>query len=382
MSSPLAAPRELHRPGKPLTIAHVTGETAFSGGEVQVFLLMDGLRRHHHRNILVCPRGSASEERAREQGIEVRAIPFQPEWYPLRIWGMRGQLREIGPDIVHLHTGRANWLGGLASWQLGLPAITTRRMDRPIKRSIRTRILYRTCVQRAVAISHAVGRQLVAAGVPESMTRVVRSAVDPAALHPLHGRDATRTALGASPDTTCLLCVASLVSRKGIDVLLQSMARLRDAGFKPALWIAGDGPERERLERLARQLGIEGQVLFLGQRGDTSDLLVASDIFVLSSRKEGLGVAALEAMALGRPVVASRVGGLAEVIDDGRTGVLVRPDDPEALGEALAKLLEDAGLRRRLGAAGPERIRDEFSPDRMVKAYERLYTDILEEVRH
>ena len=171
------------------------GETGFSGGEVQVFLLMEGLRRHHYHNLLVCPRGSVSEERARHLGFDVCAISFRPEWSPLRVWEIWRELRAIGPDILHLHTGRANWIGGLAAWQLGLPAITTRRMDRPVKRNLRTRILYGECVRRAVAISHSVGRQLVAAGVPETMTRVVRSAVDPNALHPLRGRDATRAAL-------------------------------------------------------------------------------------------------------------------------------------------------------------------------------------------
>ena len=363
-----------------MTVAHVTGETGFSGGEVQVFLLMEGLRKLRHNNVLVCPQGSASQVEAQRRGIEVRAIPFRHEWSPPSYWSVHNELRDIQPDIVHLHTGRADWLGGLATRKLGLPAITTRRMDRPIKRNLRTRIVYGSCVQRAIAISHSVGRQLVAAGVPETMTRVIHSAVDTDALHPVRGRDATRAGFGVSPDSVCLLAIAALVPRKGIDVLLCSVARLRDTGFKPVLWIAGDGPERTRLTRLAKRENIADQVLFLGQRDDAADLLVASDIFVLPSRQEGLGVASLEAMALGRPVVASRVGGLAEVVDDGRSGLLVPPDDPEALGDAIARLLENPELRARLGAEGPRRIREDFSADRMVRAYQKLYNDVIDEV--
>lgn len=379
MSFASAAPRERIRPRRPITVAHVTGETGFSGGEVQVFLLLEGLRKLHHNNVLVCPQDSASQVEAERRGIDVRAIPFRHEWSPPSYRSLCNALREIRPDIVHLHTGRADWLGGLATWKLGLPAITTRRMDRPIKRNLRTRIVYGACVERAIAISHSVGRQLVAAGVPEAMTRVVHSAVDSNALHPVRGRDATRAEFGVAPDTVCLLAVAALVPRKGIDVLLGALARLRDTGFKPVLWIAGEGPERGRLTRLAKRAQISDRVLFLGQRDDAADLLVASDIFVLPSRQEGLGVAALEAMALGRPVVASRVGGLAEVVDDGRSGLLVPPGDPEALGDAIARLLESAEFRTRLGAEGPRRVREDFSPDRMVSAYQKLYCDVIDE---
>jgi len=379
VSSFSAASSERSPSRRRLTIAHVTGEMGFSGGEVQVFLLMEGLRKLHN-NVLICPRESASQAEAYRRGFDVRAIPFRHEWSPTSFWSVRKELRTLRPDIVHLHTGRADWIGGLAAWQLELPAITTRRMDRPIRRNLRTRIVYGACVQRAIAISHSVGRQLVAAGVPESMTRVIHSAVDADSLHPARGRDATRADFGVSPGTICLLSVAALVPRKGIDVLLSSVARLRNTGFKPVLWIAGDGPERARLVRLAKREDIADQVLFLGRRDDTADLLVASDIFVLPSRHEGLGVAALEAMALGRPVVASRVGGLAEAVDDGRSGLLVEPGDPEALGDAVARLLEDPRLRAQLGAEGPRRIRQSFSPDRMVRGYQKLYDDVINEV--
>ncbi len=364
-----------------LTVAHVTGESGFSGGEVQVFLLMEGLRKRSHTNVLVCPLGSASDAEARRRGIETRPVPLRSEWSLRGVHGIRRELRDIGPDVVHLHTGRANWLGGLAAWHLDLPAITTRRMDRSVKRNLRTRFLYGSCVHRAVAISHAVGHQLMRAGVPESMVRVVRSAVAPEALHPQNGREATRATLGLGADTVCLLAIASLVRRKGIDVLLQALALLREAGLRPALCVAGEGPQRARLERITRQRGLSDQVRFLGQRDDTADLLVASDLFVLPSRQEGLGVAALEAMALGRPIVASRVGGLAEVVDQGRSGLLVPPDDARALGDAIAKLVEDRGLRERLGAAGPPRVRKDFSLDGMVGAYERIYADVTEERR-
>jgi glycosyltransferase involved in cell wall biosynthesis len=281
--------------------------------------------------------------------------------------------------VVHLHSGHANWLGGLAARQLGLPALTTRRMDRPVKRNLRTRLLYGSCVRRAVAISSAVARQLVAGGVPESMVRVVHSAVDPDALHPQRSRQATRAAEGLDPAAPLLLAAAALVRRKGLDVLIEALARLRGRGLEPALWIAGEGPERARLERLARAHELSARLRFLGQRRDVPDLLCACDALVLPSRREGLGVAALEAMALARPVVASRAGGLREAVDHERTGLLVPPGDPEALADALARLLGDPELRRRLGEAGPRWVAREFSLARMVDAYEGLYCQVVAE---
>jgi glycosyltransferase involved in cell wall biosynthesis len=147
------------------------------------------------------------------------------------------------------------------------------------------------------------------------------------------------------------------------------------------LWIAGGGEERSNLERLSTRLQLDGQVRFLGRRDDIADLIQASDLVVLPSRLEGLGVTALEAMALGRPVVASHVGGLVEAIDDEHTGLLVPPEDPTSLAEAIARLIQDPALRRQLGDAGPQRIKAEFHPDEMADRYERLCFTILEETQ-
>jgi glycosyltransferase involved in cell wall biosynthesis len=365
-------------PRRPLAIAHVTGETGFSGGELQVFLLLEGLRKRGHHSVLLCPPESRSLREAARRGIEARPIPTGNQWSLRSIWKIRRELLASAPDLVHLHTGRANWLGGLAAWSLGLPALTTRRMDRAVKRDARTRFMYGRVVRRAVAISGAVRARLIEGGVPADMIQLIPSAVDPELLYPQHGRAATRAAAGLG-ETPLLLVVAALVQRKGVDLLLSALARLADEGLRPALWIAGQGPARPALERQARELGLEGRVRFLGQRSDVADLLSACDVFILPSRHEGLGVAALEAMAAGRPIVATRVGGLAEAVVHERTGLLVPPEDPAALAAALARLLRDPALRARLAAEGPARIAEGFRADDLVEAYQSLYCEVLAE---
>jgi glycosyltransferase involved in cell wall biosynthesis len=360
-----------------LTIAHVNSESSFSGGEVQVFLLMEGLRKLGHRNILYCPPGSRSHEECRRRGIEAVTVAMRNNLDLPAIWSLRRSFKNAGIDIVHLHTGRATWLGGWAAYAAGLPAITTRRMDREVKRNWRTKITYRTLVQRAVAISPGVAGCLEAGGVRKDMTRLISSSVDPARLQPSAARDLIREALYVPADAIMLLCVGSFYSRKGFDVLIRAIDLLRGRGLEPIVCIAGSGPEEERLHQLVHELRCEDQVKFLGNREAVADLFHACDVFVMPSRREGLGVACLEAMAARRPVIASRVGGLGEAVVHERTGLLVPPEDAAALADALERIIADPALRTRLGAAGPERVAEGFLPEQMVTAYQDLYREVL-----
>ncbi len=365
-------------PSRRLRVAHVTTEKGFSGGEVQLFLLLCGLRERGHESVVLCPGGSLTENEARRRGFGCRSVPRLATW-PGSGRRLRRALAELRPDLVHLHSGRADRVGGAAAHALGLPAVTTRRMDRRVRPGRRSRRLYGQWVQRAVAISPAVADRLRAGGVPEPMLRTIYSAVDPESVRPRHAPAAVRAAEGARPGAPLLLTVARLVRRKGLDLLLDALAGLSREGPPAELWIAGEGPERGALEKRSRDRGLADRVRFLGQRRDVPDLLAASDVFVLPSRREGLGVAALEAMAAGRPVVASRVGGLGEVVGHEGTGLLVPPEDPAALRDALARLLNEPELRARLGAAGPARIAERHLPERMTEAYERLYHELLAE---
>lgn len=362
-----------------LRIAHIDAEREFSGGEVQVLLLIDGLAARGHDNLLLCPPGSRIEMEAARRGVAVGSVAMRSDLDVVAVWRLARRLRAAAPDIVHLHTGRAAWLGGLAAWLAGVPAIVTRRMDRPVRRGWRTRVIYERLTRRTAAISPGVGDLLVAGGVPRARVALIPSAVDRERLRQRRDRATVRAAQGAGADEVVLLALSALVRRKGLDVLLAALASLAGRGMRPYLWIAGDGSERDPLRAQVERLGLGSRVQILGRRDDVGDLLAACDVMVLPSRREGLGVAALEAMAAGRPVVASAVGGLADAVANGRSGLLVPPDDPAALARALEQLLRDAPLRARLGAAGPARVAEGFLPEQMVEAYERIYRQVLEQ---
>lgn len=360
------------------TIVHVDAEPGFSGGEVQVFLLMQGLARRGWRNVLVAPPGSAALARAQSLGIEARPVAMRNDLHGTAVIALRRAFLESGGELVHLHSGRATWLGGLAARMAKLPAITTRRMDRKVSSGLRTRMIYRSLTQRVAAISPAVVRALERGGVPAERVRLIWSSIDPQTLVPARPREELRAELEAPPAAPVVLTLGALVPRKGLDVLLDALAKLPARDPAPCLWICGEGEARGKLEKRAAKLGLAPRVRFLGARGDVADLLAACDLLAMPSRREGLGVAALEAMAAGRAVVASNVGGLGEAVVDGRTGLLVPPEDVDALAAALERLIGDADFRARCGAEGRKRIGEGFHVDQMVSSYEALYREVLE----
>lgn len=399
-------------------IIHVDAERGFSGGEVQVFHLIEGLLAAGHPQTLVAPPGSRALEVAKERfapelasgQLTLAAIAQRNNADVFAVHRLRKLFKAQDPrtTIVHLHTGRATTLGARAARKLGVPVVVTRRMDRAVK--AHTVKLLTERASAVVAISGPVRDQLAAAGVPAAKLRVIHSSVDAGALRADPAlRTELRAELGLAEDAFVMLALARLDKRKGLDVLLRSMLRLRQesgldalrarnsraaaaarkgaavpmsAGMPssspmPTLLIAGDGPERKTLEEAARSSGLEAHVRFLGRRDDKLALLSACDALVLPSRQEGLGVAALEAMAAGRAVVATTVGGLGEAVVDGETGLLVPPDDERALSAALRKLLKDPELCRRLGRGGPLRIAQRYATDGMVAAYRALYAELL-----
>jgi glycosyltransferase involved in cell wall biosynthesis len=185
-------------------------------------------------------------------------------------------------------------------------------------------------------------------------------------------RDRVRNELGLRPDESLVMASGSLVERKGHAVLIRALASL-DRALPWRLAIAGQGREREALEQLAVALGVADRVHVLGFRDDMPDVLAATDIFAMPSLWEGLPLALLEAMAAGKPIVASATSGIPEAMTSGCEGILTAPGDVGQLAGALEQLMRDGALRDRLGAAAAARAAAEFSFDAMIGKYEALY---------
>jgi glycosyltransferase involved in cell wall biosynthesis len=224
------------------------------------------------------------------------------------------------------------------------------------------------CAHGVVANSAAAARQLESEGLAAARIHVIPNGI---AMDRFAARSLTR------PVTT-VLTVANLRKEKAHEVLLHAAAKLAPRHPYLQFQIAGDGPRMAELRALCTTLGLDSQVVFLGHREDVPALLSQADAFVLPSRSEAFPNGAIEAMAAGLPVVASATGGLLDLIDSGRTGVLVQPDDPDALADALEALVLSPARAAALGSCARDEVSRRYSFDRMVRAFEDLYLSQLE----
>jgi L-malate glycosyltransferase len=356
---------------------HIDTARTWRGGQNQVVVTVLGLRALGHRTMLVAHPGGELRQRAQE-GLDLIPLAPKTEMDLSAAWRLSRLIKRLTPDIVHAHDPHAVAMAGLAlsmsTQPVKPPLVASRRVDFHLRQSAMSRWKYRQ-VERFICASEAIRRMLVADGVPEAKTVTVHEGIDvgrveaapPAKLH---------EELFLPHGAPIVGNVAALVPHKGQRHLVEAAAlvipQVPDARFV----IAGDGELRPSLERLIKGRRLEKHVLLAGFRPDVLSLHKAFDIFVMSSVTEGLGTSLLDAMAAGKPIVATSTGGIPEVVADGLNGYLVPPRDHEAMASAIVRLLRDAELRRRLGAAGLTRVREQFSAERMVERtlneYERL----------
>jgi glycosyltransferase involved in cell wall biosynthesis len=345
-------------------VVHVASGREWRGGQRQVWLLARELARAGVEQVVVTGARSELAERLAEDGVRVRAVPWSAGLDPRVVPAVLGELRGVDA-VVHAHDAHAVTLGGLAALIGRRPLVATRRVDFRLRRPGFWARAY-----RVIAISRAVADVLAADGIAPSRIAVIHSGVDLDDLRRTP-RLGVRERLGLAPGTTVAANVAALVGHKDHATLLQTAARL--AHRFPALhWVvAGEGPERPALERLRGELHLEGRVHLLGHIPDPARLVADADLFVMSSRQEGLGTSVLEAMALGIPVASTAAGGLPEMLQDG-AGVLAPPGDPDALADAVARVLAEPGLARTLAERASSAV-EGFTAARMAEAVRSVY---------
>ncbi len=361
-----------------MKILHVEAGRNLYGGPRQVLYLLDGLRARGIQNVLVCPRDSAIAAAAFSVGHTVRAIPMHGDYDVGLIWRLKHLIAVENPDLVHLHSRRgADLFGGLAARWSGVPAVLTRRVLSGERPSL-MRVKYRPYA-KVIAISEAIHQVLLRQGLPAERLAVVRSAIDEREYRSPCDRGDFRRAFGLTPSQLVIGVVAQLIDIKGHRFLLQALpALLKDSPDTRVLFF-GKGPLWGSLRRQVRRLGLRGRVILAGHRSDLQHYLGCLDLLVHPALKEGLGVSLLEASSAGVPIVASRVGGIPEVVRDGETGLLVSPGDAAGLASAVGRLLADAQQRRAMGARGRELMASEFSIDAMTEGNLAVYREVLGE---
>jgi glycosyltransferase involved in cell wall biosynthesis len=312
------------------------------------------------------------EARARTAGLSVRPMAFHGDFSPGALAALARLVRETRPDIVHLHDPHAVSAGlAVSSLAPGFRKIASRRVDFPL-RGVWSRWKYGAC-RRVIAVSGAIAAQLERDGVPRDRVRVVYEGV-PDRSAPPDGARALEE-LGVPPGAPVVGNVAALTGHKDHGTLIEAAALVRRRTDAAWFVVVGEGELRGELEQKARALGVQDRLIFAGFREDVDRLLAAFSVFCLSSHMEGLGTSLLDAMAFGRPIVATAAGGIPEAVEDGMTGRVVPPRDPAALADALIDVLGDEPRRRAMGAAGRRRYEERFTADRMVEQTLAIYEE-------
>jgi glycosyltransferase involved in cell wall biosynthesis len=359
-----------------MKVLHIETGMNLYGGARQVVWLLQGLADRGVKNVLLCPTGSEIANASFPSSVEVVYVPMGGDLDLSFVLKAMGQIRSHRPDIVHLHSRRgADWLGGIAASLCRTPAVLSRRVTNP-ERRFAVPLKYRL-YRRVVTISDAIRQTLVEAGVDPSKIRVVRSAVATPESESGWTRERFCSEFGLETSNCIIGMAAQFIARKGYEVLLDAIPDLVAANPSVRILLFGRGPLEEEIAYRIDQKNLAEQVLLPGYRSDLEQLIGCLDILVHPALDEGLGVIVLEASAAGVPVVSTRAGGIPEAVDEGVTGLLVAPSDSGALSDALIRLVQDPDLRHRLGAAGAQFMRDDFSVDAMADGNLEVYTELL-----
>ncbi|MFY9413268.1 MAG: glycosyltransferase [Tepidanaerobacteraceae bacterium] len=360
-----------------IRVLHVLTDTNIGGAGRYLFNLLSHRGDSPFEIIVACPGGGELERQLRDKGIKVYTLQGGESSAKLgHIKRIRQIISREKVDIVHTHASLAGRIAGKLS---GCKVVMTRHgMGRgengPAKRLI-TRIISKFFTDRIISISRAVKIDLIDSGVPADMISTIYNGIDLSKFADIKGT--LREKLGLSPEIPVVGIVARLVPEKGYEYAINAFYHVLKVFPSARLVIVGDGPLEESLKEMCARLGITDNVAFMGYRPDVESLEADFDVFVLPSISEGLGLALLEAMALGKPAVATETGGIPEVIKHEANGMLVPPGNDKYLAEAIIKVLSDKELAKSLGLAAQKTVFERFSSRTMIEKVEKLYMEIL-----
>lgn len=366
------------------------------GPSVHVILLTAGLREKGYETRLIVGREAPSEgnllDMARQKGIEVEQLAglgreIRPLADLVTLWQLYRALRECRPAIVHTHTAKAGVLGRIAARLAGVPIVVhtyhghvLRGYFGPLKTAFFRRL--ETALNRltdvAITVSAALRDDLAAMGVaPREKIRVVPLGLDLARFARPQVRGTLRSLCGAGDGDALIGVVGRLVPIKDIEGFLEAASRVSRTSSRARFAIVGDGELRASLEQKAADLGLAPRVTFLGWRTDLEAVYADLDVVVNSSRNEGTPVALIEAMAASRPVVATAVGGTADLLGDGERGRLVPAGNPAALADAILETLDRPEDSARRARAARDYVLAHHSVERLLRDIDALYRELL-----
>ena len=364
-------------------ILHIIATLEIGGAEVQLINLIRNLNRNNYASMVCCiARGGPLVAELKELGIKVVILGKERKLNPSVLLPLYRLIKNERIDIVHTQMFRANLWGRIAAILAGVPVIiATEHGLNPWKNFIHITVnrILAEFTDGIISVS-AVGRRI----------RIQREGIKPEKIVTIHNcvdlrlfdraadfDNNIRQEFSIGSDECVVGVVGRLQEVKGIRYLIEAVADLRQTVPTARLLVVGDGPFKQSLMNLVQKLGLDEQVIFTGYRRDIPQMMNTMDVFVLPSLREDLPLSLIEAMAMRKPVVATSVGGIPEVVVDGETGILVPPKDSTTLAKAIAQILLDKQLASHMGLAGRRRVENQFSVDAVVERTQQIYNRLI-----
>ena len=378
---------------KQIKILHIHVLPVITGSGINTFLTMNGLKDKYHMEMACAPCGPL-DDLAEQHGIAVRPIKnFVSEMSLFKdlhaLWQVYRLLRKRKYDLIHTHNSKGGFIGRLAARFAGRPPVihgvhgfAFHENEKWLRRTLFFALekLARRWSARIICISQPlvelwVQRKLAS---PEKI-RMIYSGIDIREFRNVNSRKKIRRELGLQPDQIAVGQVSKLWEGKGHEDIINACPLIFTEIPDLKMFFIGDGPIRNKLEEMVYKNGLQERIIFLGHCDNIAEVTSALDIAVLASHFEGMGRVILEAMATGLPVVATRVGGIPDLVVDQETGFLVEPHNPEQLAQNIIHLASDPKLRKHMGNAGKKSVDERFNVDTMIEQIDQLYQEVLSE---
>ena len=358
------------------SIVHTEWSDGFGGQEHRILLECREMMRRGHRVRIACRPEAELFPKAQEAEIPVTPVPFRSAADLSSIRSLFSLFRREGVHVVNTHSGKDSWVAMVAAKAAGVPLlIRTRHISVPIRRHA-FNLIYRW-TDGYVTTGEMIREHLLGEGIPAGRVVSIPTGVDPERFSPSVDGSGIRSEFGVARDSFLVSMIGVLRSWKRHDLFLEAVRLLREQGIRVRALVAGEGPQRDKIAAMIRDLGLSDAVSMAGYRVDVPEILAASDALVLSSdRFEGVPQAILQALAMERPVVASPIGGIPEVVHPETTGILCPTGDASAFAGALARLAGDPALGERLGKAGRALVLGRYTVAAMCERTESFYSGI------
>ncbi|HET9177180.1 MAG TPA: glycosyltransferase family 4 protein [Terriglobia bacterium] len=364
-------------PDTPFSIAHIDTGLELRGGQRQLLLLAHGLRKRGHSQLIVCAEAGELCDRAKADGFPVLALPQDDFKHIQGIRRLRRRIRRDALMLLHAHDGVGQTVSWLASCGTAARRIATRRVTYLPKRRIDYRLKYSYTCHAVIAVSQFIGRVLGEAGIPQAMIHVIPDGIEiPERVPDGASRQTARARWRLTENEFLIGNLSGISPEKGQDLALEALEILAGRMPNAKLALGGKIAAADLATSNLAAAAARGQVVLAGYRDNLFEFFSALDVYIMPSRSEGLGSAALMAMAHALPVIATRVGGLPEIVEDGITGWLVAPESPDSLAQAIAVAAANPTRLKELGNKARLRSK-EFSADIMVERTEALYRRLM-----